>query len=586
MNGIRLLLRTRPMEPGHGVFIRLGGRNGFASTQRFATSLGIEFPRVLTGSHVAKLAGLAGLDPQAIRDCSPAMRETGRKVALCGEEFRLGDWSTRNRRYCPACLASDLEEARRIRLEPEWYVSHRAMWDVRLITACPVHGVQLLGDCYKCGEELGWNTTNILRCACCRADLLAAPCTPMQDPAGEYVARRLLGQAGENDLLDTLSLSEAMRLCERLGQIEMVGAVRSLPRQNAASLSCARAVGVKMTWDVKREVLGALDKIIRPAERPQGLHGAYGWIYGEWLTNPDGSNGFLRSVLFDHAVRNGVISAEESRLGNVSPETITMTQTARRAGMGYKRARAMAAEVGIIPKGSRRSVAFTIDPKAVMELKATARKPLSRRDAARRLKTGKAQVADLLSMGLLRLGAGDAVFPDSVTRLLDSLIMHCCAGSQPDKVLSMAVAARNAAVPLWRIVQAVREGRIPSWRSSGEGLSQFRVRLCDVILLRAASGKLSIEAAARRMGVHHDCARAMARCGTLADETGLVTEEGIARFERQYVVGAKVAREMGRSPLALHRLLSKAGVQPAFDLNTHRQVIYLRSDIECMGLLL
>jgi hypothetical protein len=108
--------------------------------------------------------------------------------------------------------------------------------------------------------------------------------------------------------------------------------------------------------------------------------------------------------------------------------------------------------------------------------------------------------------------------------------------------------------------------------------------LRDVITLRSESSKLSIEAAARRIGVHHDCARAMARSGSIAKGGGILTDCGIKWFEREYVVGSVVARDLGRSPRALHRQLLAVGVRPAFDLKTHRQAVYRRLDIARLGL--
>ncbi|UXC90285.1 TniQ family protein [Sphingobium sp. RSMS] len=584
MNRLPLRLRPRPEEPGHGILMRLGARNGYESTRRFAASIGIDFRKALAGSNASHLASMAGLEPEFVDHFSPKMILPGRRVALSGHEFELGDWSTRDRRYCPACHALDFEEAHRLRLQPAWYLSHRSIWDVRPISACPVHRIQLSNHCHRCGENLGWQTTSVLQCAHCRADLLSAPCVSMDDPVGDYVTRRLKGQPCGNDVLDRLSLSSAMHLCERLGQIEAVGAVHTLPRQSPDMILRARTVGFRMTSEFQRSVFSALDAVIRNGEGSHGLHSAYGWIYGEWLAHSEQSNDQVRAILFDHAVCNGVISREEPRLGNRPRKTITMTQAARRMGMSYKRARATAAEAGIVPQGSRRSVAFTMDAGAVANLKAVARAKTPMREAARLLETGKAQVADLLEAGLLHRSAGGAVNSASITQLLNGLINHCCAGSDPEELISMAVAARNAAVPLWRIIRAARDGVIPYWQISGSGLSQFGVQLRDVIMLRAAPRTLSVEAAARRIGVHHDCARAMARCGTIAVDGGLLTNKGIARFEREYVVGAALARDIGRSPRALHRQLLEAGVHPAFDLKTHRQAIYRRLDVSRLGL--
>ncbi|MHB9880385.1 hypothetical protein ACSMXM_12120 [Pacificimonas sp. ICDLI1SI03] len=407
---------------------------------------------------------------------------------------------------------------------------------------------------------------------------MAAPVIQISDPVGEYIVGRLLGRLGGNDELDGLPLSAAVRLCERLGQIEAVGALPTLPRQSWEKLFQARAVGFRMSEALAPSVLSTLDTIVRPAEALSGLHETYGWIYGEWLATADPSNQKVRAILFDHAVRNGVMSGEERRLGNCPRETITMTQAARKMGMSYKRGRATATEAGIVPRGSRRSVAFTIDPRAIAKLRSVLPPTVHVQIAAKQLETGKARIADLVKANFLFRTPG-GVTTTSISQLLDSIIGQCCKGRRPEELLDVATAARNAAVPLWQIIQAVLEGTIPCWRDDASGLSQFKVRLRDVVMLRAASPRLSVEAAARRIGVHHDCARAMAKFGTIADDGGMLTDESIERFERDYVVGAKAAREIGRSPRAFYRHLATIGVHPAFDLGTHRQAIYRRSDL-------
>ncbi len=54
------------------------------------------------------------------------------------------------RRICPACLS---ERA-----------YHRAMWDLRYIAVCPVHGCLLEDTCRHCGDPLMWKGSNLLTC--------------------------------------------------------------------------------------------------------------------------------------------------------------------------------------------------------------------------------------------------------------------------------------------------------------------------------------------------------------------------------------------------------------------------------------
>jgi len=51
------------------------------------------------------------------------------------------------------------------------------------------------------------------------------------------------------------------------------------------------------------------------------------------------------------------------------------------------------------------------------------------------------------------------------------------------------------------------------------------------------------------------------------------------------VVGSKLADKLQQSPRAVHRKLRDAGVFPAFNVVTHRQIVYRRSDVARSGLL-
>ena len=55
-------------------------------------------------------------------------------------------------RVCPACL----------RERPIWW----AIWDLGLITACPIHGCLLLSRCPGCKRHLAWQRLAVHKCRC------------------------------------------------------------------------------------------------------------------------------------------------------------------------------------------------------------------------------------------------------------------------------------------------------------------------------------------------------------------------------------------------------------------------------------
>lgn len=69
-------------------------------------------------------------------------------------EARLGARTIRDttRAVCPACLATD--------------GLSRCEWELRAMTACPAHGIELQHKCCACGRSLTWASTFHGRCLC------------------------------------------------------------------------------------------------------------------------------------------------------------------------------------------------------------------------------------------------------------------------------------------------------------------------------------------------------------------------------------------------------------------------------------
>lgn len=56
------------------------------------------------------------------------------------------------RRFCPACMKA--------------FGFHCLLWNLPLITACPLHGCQLLEHCTACSERLNWGSLHGFSCNC------------------------------------------------------------------------------------------------------------------------------------------------------------------------------------------------------------------------------------------------------------------------------------------------------------------------------------------------------------------------------------------------------------------------------------
>ena len=582
MERMPLVLRPRDLEPGHGVFVRLAARNGYDDVRLFAKAHCISYRKILTGHRADQIAMMAGLKPVMVQRCSPVMLPR-RKVLICGETVNLGDWSTSRRRFCPKCLQVDRHVAQTIGIEDRAYASHRTIWDISSVLGCPSHRIKLRNRCHRCEAALGWHSPDMLVCPICHVDLASAPIEPVDDPIGRYVYSRLCGKRTmDAPILDRLPPWSAIKLCERLGQITTIGYAKSIPSQTQESVFLARSIGIGMCRNLKNAVVSSLDNLlVSSGTRALGLYPTYGWVYGEWLAKEDASNGQLRKILFDHAVRNEIISANEPVLGNNPPRSLSMTAAAKILGVGYDTAYDLLKSRRAIPAAARRGVAFTVDPNIVEEVKVETAKPggISLAHAAALLKTGKMQVADLIRAKLLMPSNCEAIAPRSLTVMLEKLEAVCVGAASSPRHTALGVAARDTAVPLHRIIEAIQLGALECYLGRGTGLARFYTDKLNVINLRPVRKRVSVEEAAHRIGVHSDCARALARAGAITNDRGCITSRAISRFEGEFIAGSRLARTLHKSPRSVHLQLRAVGIYPAFDIKKFRQIIYRQSEL-------
>lgn len=459
---IPLRLRQRQQEPGHGALLRLSARNGRHGVSSFATSLGVQLRYALAGHNSAQIAKLAGLSSVAVAWWSPVISAPDRLVTIAGEVLSLGDWSIARRRHCPECLLADAIEAEALGIPADWLASHRSIWDVRSIAACPQHGASLVDACHACGTPLGWRDPFRLICRNCRADLTARP-TSLDDPLGRYVAARLgVGQSERQAVLDDLPLRHAVRLCGKLGRAGLDG----MSHRNTAGVP-ALEFG---TEGFRRALAGPfalndiLDRLLsrRAGNAADGLGAAYGWLHNEWLGTEDPTSQVYRKVMRDHAVANGVIAADEERLGASPPPTINLKQAAAGAGVAAERMRRILGRAGAIPSGSRRGVSFTLDP-TVLALAGRPRGAI-RRAARETLGIGRSALMGLVEAGMLDM-SDEHNFRESAARLMAAVDRQICAGSEPSGTSPLYVAAVAASVPISRVVKVLLQGCIPAWRT-------------------------------------------------------------------------------------------------------------------------
>jgi hypothetical protein len=529
-----------------------------------------------SGRRVELFADRAGLDAEEVVRASPLIRARSRTVELHGEVLQLGDWSLRSRRRCPICVQTDADDAGRIGIPAEWWATSRSWWDIRSIDVCPEHHVRMIDRCAACGTLHGWKC-GLLVCRC-GARNGARACIEGDPAFSRYVLGRLsLCLPTSVPILDGMVLSEAVRTSELLGASRLTWSPTK-PKRTYAEESEDRLQGLRIACDWPSGLLKSLDELVagyalRPAS---GLIAAYGWVYSEMCMGDvsRATSDLVIDVVREHAVRSGIIASDEDRLGGVVPATITAKMAAKCLGYGYERTRRTLEQAGAIPTGSRRGVAFALDPSAVRRLSSERRLPSSAR-----LSIGRTQARNLLRDERLRL----AVPPDAGDRVsaLVSVVRSLALPGDRQATVPLPLACRNMSVPLAAACRGIIDRKVRvRLGGTDEGLRAVLVRQADLAALRARSDRMTVQAIARESGLHHEAVRALVRCGAFGEtERGQVSAVAVRRFLDEHVTAAELSRDRNTSPSAVRRTLERMGVVPAFGPPECRQLIYLRCDL-------
>ena len=182
-----LTLVPNPDESLIGYVFRLASYRRLSSVRFLAVECGFKEPSNQPRPEwLAALAAFAAVDASSLVAISygpPDRRHAvfrGQRVGQSVLERR----GSAHRRLCPHCLDESPH--------------HRAIWDLRYVAACPVHGCLLADECWSCGGALFWRGRDLTRCHCAaRADLRksVAPHVAPRDLEATAAVHGLLGDA-------------------------------------------------------------------------------------------------------------------------------------------------------------------------------------------------------------------------------------------------------------------------------------------------------------------------------------------------------------------------------------------------------
>jgi hypothetical protein len=152
----RLAIRPRPVqeESLSNYCLRVSESNGYFTPAMMLTMAGVASRNHVGINESDKVAKLVDVDPSLLRSMAYMRKEDEKQGTWRrGEhQYRPCEVTPRFTRICPACI-QELGYA-------------RAIWDVRLVVACPKHQTLLLDTCPNCGKTLTWMRRGLLTCSC------------------------------------------------------------------------------------------------------------------------------------------------------------------------------------------------------------------------------------------------------------------------------------------------------------------------------------------------------------------------------------------------------------------------------------
>ena len=239
LSGARLLFRVDPLprESPRGYLCRVAEAHGYCGPLALAQIAGLPTSGLERDDSVKQIAHVLRLEPeewQAMHYRHIGGRNRFDQRSFYGQRISVDDLNYERPRICPRCL----KEA------PIWW----AVWDLGLVTACPIHRCHLVNQCPACKRRLAWQRPSVHKCRCgldLRA-LTAEAATPdlVAINAAIYKAAGFPpGEGAELDLADRgfppemlrLSLGALLRLILFIGSIREKDKLRRKQRPFAAT---------------------------------------------------------------------------------------------------------------------------------------------------------------------------------------------------------------------------------------------------------------------------------------------------------------------------------------------------------------
>jgi hypothetical protein len=281
----RLLFRVAPtpFESPLGYLCRVAHAHGYDGPRWLADLAGIPPGGFEVAERGIKLAHALRLESSEWRRlCYMPMGRIERRTFL-GQIIGAHQLNYARSRICPGCLRDN----------PTWW----AIWDLKLVSACPIHRCLLIDRCPSCRHKLTWHRRAVHECRC-RQDLREVEPEKAEDrlvtinaaiwSAAGFHREPCEAEVKRVNLLPdqiNLPLDATLRLIRFLGSVHEDGRIRRKQIRPFAELDIAIRIGIgatTMLMDWPRSFKDTLRRMANdPNQGPPALnfHKVFGNFY-------------------------------------------------------------------------------------------------------------------------------------------------------------------------------------------------------------------------------------------------------------------------------------------------------------------
>ena len=155
--GARLLFRVDPLarESPRGYLCRAAQEHGYCGPLSLAQIAGLPRSGLERDDSAKQIAHVLRLEPeewQAMCYRHIGGRNRFDQRSFYGQRISVDDLNYKRPRICSLCL----------RENPIWW----AVWDLGLVTTCPIHRCHLINQCPACKRRLAWQRPSVHKCRC------------------------------------------------------------------------------------------------------------------------------------------------------------------------------------------------------------------------------------------------------------------------------------------------------------------------------------------------------------------------------------------------------------------------------------